>query len=72
MQGLCLGVCHLLSHSTLGIVCVCVWEGEAGSSGSHPMRMLCYYLSSGGYESQGIVDGKREGLPQRKRGKTNG
>lgn len=47
--GLCRGVCHLLSHNTLGIVCVCV--KRAASWGTHPVTMLCYYLSNGGYQS---------------------
>lgn len=69
--GLCHGVCHLLSHNTLGTVCA---QKRAGSWGTHPVRMLCYYLSSGWYESQGTVSGKRGRLPreQRKRGKTDG
>ncbi len=64
--GLCLGVCHLLSYNTLGIVCICVyvWGKRAGSWGTHPVRMLCYYLSSRGYESPGMVSGKRERPPQ--------
>lgn len=73
---MCCSVCHLLSHNTLGVVCVCVCVGKegAGSWGSHPVMMLCYYLSSGGYESQGMLSGKRERLlqGQRKRRKTNG
>lgn len=63
--GLCCGVCHLLSHNTLGIVSVfvCVCGKRAGSYGTYPVRMLCYYLSYGGYESHGMVSGKRERLP---------
>lgn len=64
MCGLCHGVCHLLPHNTLGIVCVCVcvWgrAKRGGSWGTHPVRMLCYYLSSGEYESQGTVSGKEK------------
>lgn len=46
-------------------VCLCVCVGKEGwFLGDHPTRMLCYYLSSGGYESQGMVSGKRERLPQ--------
>lgn len=59
--GLCQGVCHLLSYSILGIMCmVCVLATRACSWGSHSVRMLHYYLSSGGYESQGMVSRKRE------------
>lgn len=46
-------------------VCVCVGKKRAGSWGTHPARMLCHYLSSAGYESQGTVSGKRERLQQR-------
>lgn len=46
------------------------WElhaKRAGSWGTHPVRMLHYYLSSRGYESQGMVSGKS--VSYRRRGK---
>lgn len=46
--GLCHGVCHLLSHNTLGIVCACVCRGKEGCFlGDPSVTMLCYYLSNG-------------------------
>lgn len=55
------------------------WElyaKRAGSWGTHPVRMLHYYLSSRGYESQGMVSGKsvsyRRGKMDAWRGRLDG
>lgn len=62
--------CHTITWELCVHVCVCVWAKGACSWGTHPVRMQCYYLSSGRYESQGIVSGKRE--RQKQEQKTNG
>lgn len=37
---------------------MCVQAKRAGSWGTYPVKMLRYYLSSGGYESQETAGGK--------------